>query len=127
MRALQREGRERLRALEREVALSAVGHLIDELKQRYADSAKVAEWLDAIAEDVTENRGQFKAPDRDGGAEGPSSLLPAIAGGAEQTLGRYEVNVCVAHEADGRAPAVFETNPTHPNLFGRIEHHGVLC
>ena len=37
MRALQREARERLRALEREVALFAVGHLIDELKERYAD------------------------------------------------------------------------------------------
>ena len=126
MRALQREGRERLRALEREVALFAVGHLIDELKERYADSAKVAEWLGAVAEDVTENRGQFQAPDREGGAELPSPLLQAIAGGAEQTLARYEVNVFVAHEADGGAPVVFETNPTYPNLFGRIEHHGVL-
>jgi len=126
MRALQREARERLRALEREVALFAVGHLIDELKERYTDSAKVAEWLDAVAEDVTENRGQFQAPDRDGEAELPSPLLQAIAAGAEQTLGRYEVNVFVAHEADGRAPVVFETNPTYPNLFGRIEHHGVL-
>ncbi|HTP18541.1 MAG TPA: ATP-binding protein [Solirubrobacteraceae bacterium] len=126
MRALQREGRERLRALEREVALFAVGHLIDELKQRYADSAKVAEWLDAVAEDVTENRGQFQPTDRDDGAELPSSLLQAIAAGAEPTLGRYEVNVFVAHEADGGGPVVFETNPTYPNLFGRIEHHGVL-
>jgi hypothetical protein len=72
MRALRREGRERLRALEREVALFAVGHLIDELKQRYADSAKVAHWLDTVAEDVTENRGQFQAPDRDGGVTQPN-------------------------------------------------------
>ena len=28
--------------------------------------------------------------------------------------------------ADGGAPVVVETNPTYPNLFGRIEHHGVL-
>ena len=32
----------------------------------------------------------------------------------------------VAHDADGGAPVVVETNPTYPNLFGRIEHQGVL-
>jgi predicted ATP-dependent protease len=34
--------------------------------------------------------------------------------------------VFVAHDADGSAPVVLETNPTYPNLFGRIEHHGVF-
>jgi predicted ATP-dependent protease len=126
MRALQRETRERLRALEREVALFAVGHLIDELTERYPSSAKLAQWLAAVAEDVTENRGQFQAVGQDGGAELSSPLLAAIAGAPEPALGRYEVNVFVAHKADGDAPVVLETNPTYPNLFGRIEHHGVF-
>jgi hypothetical protein len=126
MRALQREARERLRALEREVVLFAVGHLIDELKERYAHSPKLVEWLGAVAEDVTENRGRLQPHGQEGGDEAPSPLLQAIAGGPEQALARYEVNVFVAHETDGGAPVVFETNPTCPNLFGRIEHHGVL-
>ena len=46
------------------------------------------------------------------------------AGGSP--LRRYEVNVFVAHDSDGGAPVVLETNPTYPNLFGRIEHQGVL-
>ena len=50
----------------------------------------------------------------------------AIAGAPEQALSRYEVNVFVAHDSDGGAPVVVETNPTYPNLFGRIEHQGVL-
>ena len=33
----------------------------------------------------------------------------------------------MAHDADGSAPVVVETNPTYPNLFGRIEHQGVLA
>ena len=33
----------------------------------------------------------------------------------------------VAHDSDGGAPVVVETNPTYPNLFGRIEHQGVLA
>ncbi len=125
MRGLQREARDRLRALEREVALFAVGHLVDELKEGYAQSGKLVQWLAAVAEDVTENRGQFQASGQERGAESSSPLLQAIAGAPEQALSRYEVNVFVAHEADG-APVVVETNPTYSNLFGRIEHYGVL-
>jgi predicted ATP-dependent protease len=122
MRGVQRDTRERLRALEREVALFAVGHLIDELKERYASSETLVRWLTAVAEDVTENLGQF----REGDGEPRSVLFQAIGGGPGQSLERYEVNVFVAHEADGGAPVVVETNPTYPNLFGRIEHQGVL-
>jgi len=127
MRARQRKARERLRALEREVALFAAGHLIDELKERYATSAKLVQWLTAVAEDVSEHRRQFQSPGVEGEAEASASLLQAIAGAADQSpLGRYEVNVFVSHEADCGAPVVFETNPTYPNLFGRVEHRGVL-
>ena len=120
MRGLQREARERLRALEREVALFAVGHLIDELKEHYSGSDKLVEWLTSVAEDVTENLGQFQAHGHDSDGNPASPMFQA------QGLARYEVNVFVAHDADGGAPVVAETNPTYSNLFGRIEHQGVL-
>jgi len=126
MRGLQREARERLRALEREVALFAVGHLVDELKERYAQSVKLVEWLTAVAEDVLANLGRLQASGQESGAPSPSPLHHGIAGAPEEALSRYEVNLFVAHDADGSAPVVVETNPTYPNLFGRIEHHGVL-
>lgn len=125
MRALQREARDAFRVLEREVALFAVGHLVDELEQRYAQFGRLVEWLGAVAEDVTENLAQFRASGQESGAESPSTLMQAIAAAPEQAFARYEVNVFVAHETDG-APVVLETNPTYPTLFGRIEHHGVL-
>lgn len=124
MRGLQRDARERLRALEREVALFAVGHLIDELKTRYAESGKLVEWLATVAEDVTENLGQFQTSGRPSGSEAPSPLAEAIAGASGQALARYEVNVFVSHDSDGGAPVVAETNPTYSNLFGRLEHQG---
>jgi predicted ATP-dependent protease len=126
MRGLQREARGRLRALEREVALFAVGHLIDELKDRYRGSDKLVRWLTAVAEDVTENLGQFQAHGQDGEGDSTSPVFRAIGARPEHGLARYEVNVFVAHEADGGAPVVAETNPTYSNLFGRIEHQGVL-
>jgi lon-related putative ATP-dependent protease len=126
MRSRQREARRRLRALEREVALFAVGHLIDELKERYPDSGKLTAWLTSVQEDVIENLAQFGLRSGPGEAEPSSPLAQAIAGGPEQALARYAVNVFVSHDAAGHAPVVSETNPTYANLFGRIEHQGVL-
>jgi predicted ATP-dependent protease len=125
MRSLQREGRDRMRTLEREVGLFAIGHLVDELKERHLESPKLADWLTAVAENVTENLGQFQAAGQDGGGDGAEPLLAAIGGG-QDPLTRFEVNVFVANDSDGGAPVVVESNPTYPNLFGRIEHQGVL-
>jgi predicted ATP-dependent protease len=120
LRALEREGRERLRALEREVGLFAVGHLIDEIRGRYADVPRLGEWLDAALDDMTENMGPL-ARSADG------DVPPPLArGGSEEALGRYEVNVFVSNEPDAGAPVVVETTPTYPNLFGRVEHQGVF-
>ncbi len=126
MRSSQREARRRLRALEHEVALFAVGHLIDELKERYTESGKLTAWLTSVQEDVIENLAQFGLRSGQDGAEPSSPLAQAIAGGPEQALARYAVNVFVSHDAAGNAPVVAETNPTYSNLFGRIEHQGVL-
>jgi predicted ATP-dependent protease len=125
IRALQRDGRERMRELEREVALFAVGHLIEDLKERHSNTPKLAEWLTAVAENVTENLGQFRAA-QDAGGDGAESALAAIGGGPQDPFSRFEVNAFVAHDSDGGAPVVLESNPTYPNLFGRIEHQGVL-
>ena len=96
MRGRQREARRRLRALEHEVALFAVGHLIDELKERYARSDKLTAWLTSVQEDVIENLAQFQAAGGQPGAERSSPLAQAIMGGPEHGLARYEVNVLVA-------------------------------
>jgi predicted ATP-dependent protease len=77
-----------------------------------------------VAEDVTENLPQFQPGD--GAGEVPQPVLASIGGGSEQSLARYEVNVFVTADSDAQAPVVVETNPTYPNLFGRIEHRGLL-
>jgi predicted ATP-dependent protease len=113
-------------ALEREVALFAIGHLIDDLKDRYGDSPRLAEWLDAVSKDVTENVGQFRASEQERGGGLPPPLAAAVQAGMEEALVRYEVNALVSREDREGAPVVVESNPTYLNLFGRIEHRGVL-
>jgi predicted ATP-dependent protease len=126
IRTLQRQGRERLRDLDREIGLFAVGHLIEELLERHTSTPRLAKWLSAVAEDVTENLSQFRSEGTNSGGDDAQSLLAAIGSGSQTSFSRYEVNVFVSHDADAGAPVVLESNPTYPNLFGRIEHQGVL-
>jgi predicted ATP-dependent protease len=126
MRGLQRQGREQLRALEREVAAFAVGHLIEDFKERQDGPPKLLDWLDRLMVDVTDNLTQFQSLGQRPESELPPALRAAIEG-VEEAATRYIVNPFVAHESsDAGAPVIVELNPTYPNLFGRIEHRGVL-
>jgi len=106
-----------LSRLEREAALSAVGHLIDELKSKYRDNEKIAAYLEGAKEDILEHLEDFKTSE-----EQPPVLPFMKAPKTEPTFTRYTVNVLVNNKECKGAPCVFESNPTYFNLFGRIEH-----
>jgi len=109
--------KESIAKLEKEAALSEVGHLIDDLKDTYIDYPKISGYLDEIREDILEHIGDFKAQ------EGQSPQLPFMKlARAEPTFTRYTVNVLVNNRDVKGAPCVYESNPTYYNLFGRIEH-----
>lgn len=106
-----------LARLEREAALSVVGHLIDELKMKYHDHEKIALYLENVKEDVLEHIDDFKTTE-----EQPQALPFMKMPKAEPTFTRYTVNVLVNNKECKGAPCIFESNPTYFNLFGRIEH-----
>jgi lon-related putative ATP-dependent protease len=127
MRSLEREARELTAGLDREVGLFAVGHLVDDLKARYADVQPLEAWLDAVREDVVEHLGQFRAPaEGDGGEQQvPEPFATERRRARENVLGQYEVNVLVGQPEGAGAPVVVENSPTYYNLFGRIEYRTV--
>lgn len=113
-----RQQREEQRRLDRLVAASAAGHLLDEVRAHWADVPAVLEHLAEVEKDVVANAEDFlPAPD------GQNAVKALLGGrGAERRPGRRcEVNVLVSHSASG-APVVYEDHPTHPNLVGRVEH-----
>ncbi|HZY05864.1 MAG TPA: ATP-binding protein [Anaeromyxobacteraceae bacterium] len=116
---LERDHRERVKDMNKEVALFAVGHLIDDLRGRYADLPPVLAHLDAVQRDVVENVHDFLAG---GEAEDAASQIRKLLA-ETPSLHRYGVNVMVDHSGAAGAPVVTEDLPTHPNLVGRIEHH----
>jgi lon-related putative ATP-dependent protease len=117
-RQWEREAREKVKELDRQVATFAVGGMMDEIRDTYADLAHVVDYLNAVQKDVVDNLDGFRKRDEETQAMGiplPSSLPQ------EPLLRRYQVNVLVDHSESQGAPVVYESNPTYNNLIGRIE------
>ncbi len=117
----QRELREAIKGLNREVGMFAVGHLIDELKEKYADAEEVSEYLNEMQEDVIDNLNAFRSEE--------DEVVLWETGKAEQSFRRYQVNVIVDNSKAKGAPVVYEDLPMFQNLVGRIEyisHMGTL-
>jgi len=111
----QREAREKIKALDHEVGLFAVGSLIQELRQKYIDMARVVSYLENIQVDVMEHLGEFRS----------SQEVPMVLGvSADErpSLRRYEVNVLVDHGDTQGVPVIYENSPVYQNLVGRVEH-----
>jgi lon-related putative ATP-dependent protease len=123
LRELEARLRERVRALDREVVLFAVGHLIDEVKQEHAESEAITAWLERAREDVVDNYAGFLTETQQ--AQLATPVRAMLGRGADGFRARYEVNLFVASEEDG-APVVVERNPTFTRMFGRIEFQTAL-
>jgi len=107
---LQRQARDKLKALNREVAMYAVEALCDEMKNKYQDISPVLEYLETVQRDVIEHTGDFLRHEE--GSEGSES----------DPFKRYAVNLLVDHSHADGAPVIYEDNPVYNDLVGRVEH-----
>jgi len=127
LRDLEQKGREAVDALNREVALNAIGRQMASLRDKYADVEEIIPYLGSVERDIIENLSQFM------GEEVPPQT-PAQAQAQiqaplqfqhmllrELAFRKYEVNVIVDNGDLRGAPVIFEQNPTYQNLFGKIE------
>jgi lon-related putative ATP-dependent protease len=119
VRQWEREAREKMKALDREVAMFAVGHFIDDLRQKYAELPEIVDYLNAVQEDVIDNVDEFRKTEESPQIMG-IPLPPSLAGAP--LFRRYQVNVIIDHSESDGAPVIFEEHPTYNNLIGRVEH-----
>ncbi|MCR9219073.1 MAG: AAA family ATPase [Alphaproteobacteria bacterium] len=128
MPSLIRDVRDKIRELDREIAMLAAGGLIDDLTEKYAEHRKVVDYLTSVQADMIENVALFLGQREGGGGGGGAG-----SGGERHALSiqqpkeaaakrRYCINLLVGREADGGAPLVFENHPTYQNLVGEIEY-----
>jgi lon-related putative ATP-dependent protease len=106
----RREMRKQLRQLNHDTAQLATEHLIDELREDFADLPLVIDYLQAMQQDVVENATLFTK--REG------VPLDELDG----ELRRYQVNLLVDHRTTQGAPIVSDDHPAYGNLLGRVEH-----
>jgi lon-related putative ATP-dependent protease len=125
IRDIEREGRKRIAELDREVALFALGDLLDELRRDFSHVEAAGAWLDRVREDLVSNLQHLRG-EPDGAPPMPAPMAAAARQAREAFFGRYELNVLVSHAGDAGAPVVFETNPTYYNVFGRIDYEPVF-
>jgi lon-related putative ATP-dependent protease len=118
---LQEEAKEEIRKLDQEVVGYAVEHLIEKLTEKYADRDAVVEFLHKVREDILKNVDAYKQAKE---MEEAQQQLPFQIGGLGEkpNFDRYRVNLLVDHCNSEGAPVIVESNPTYPNLLGRIEH-----
>ncbi len=118
---VEKSAAEELERMDRQVALYATSHLLDDLKEKYRNVPEVLAYLDAVRDDVLERLDDFRAEPQE------QPALPfREPGGKDQLFKRYAVNVMVDNSTLKGAPVVMELNPTYNNLFGRIENEAQL-
>jgi len=76
------------------------------------EKALVADWQDFISQPSAPPTSEAEAEAHDTAEHDPEHAT---------RLGRFKVNLLVAHDEDAPPPVVYETNPTYPNLFGYLE------
>jgi ATP-dependent Lon protease len=118
---LSRELASELSYLEQEAASVLVDGVIEELKEKYPGTG-VSEYLEEVRHHLLDNLAPFK--EREGEEEqpqeSPESLLKQ-PGPERDPFRVYGVNVILAHNSEDTSPVIFETTPTHANLFGTIQ------
>jgi lon-related putative ATP-dependent protease len=114
---LDKETAQRLETLDREVALFAINHRVEDVQEKYQHLSEVLAYLEAVQQDILANLPALRG---EGHAQ-PAGPLPAPEDREQALLRKYEVNVLVDNARLQGAPVVTELNPIYNNLFGRIE------
>jgi len=115
----RKAAKEKLKSLNREFAVYAVGHHVEELKERYQKLPKVVDFLRLAEQDIFQHVEDFFPK---------SEAHPGFFGhmGGAGPMQRYEVNLLVDHGDSKNAPIIEENLPNHANLIGRIEHQALM-
>ncbi len=117
IRTIEKETKERIRVLDREVVQYVVTPLINELLEAFREFPKIIDYIQLVQEDILEHIDDFRPK------EEPPLMLPGLKlPKVEVSFERYSINLIVNNEDAQGSPVVVEPNPTYYNLFGRIEH-----
>lgn len=110
----QRESREKITEINREVGMFAAAHLIDEVKVKYKEIKDITNYLMDVQEDVINGLYEFREQEH----------ADFSFDGGEGFFGfqHYEVNLIVDNKNNAGSAVIYEDNPIYQNLLGRVEY-----
>ena len=114
---------DRVEAYAGEVARRLLQDRLKPLQDQYIGYEDILSFLQAIEDDVVENLDRFVTLP-DGNADSPDDAESNHEAAA--FFIRYRVNILVEQKPENGAPVIFETNPTYPNVIGRIEKRAYM-
>jgi lon-related putative ATP-dependent protease len=121
-----RRMRAKMRELDHEVSMYAVGGLISQLIEKYAALPGVVGHLREMQADIVDNVDIFlRSTEQQHGLTAKalvSSRMQGMESEGSPAMRRYAVNVIIDHTGYEGAPVIFEDYPTFPCLIGQIEH-----
>ena len=110
----QRESREKITEINREVGMFAAAHLIDEVKVKYKDIKAITNYLMDVQEDVINGLYEFR--------EQEHADFTFDSGEDYFGFQHYEINLVVDNKNNKGAAVIYENNPVYQNLLGRVEY-----
>lgn len=128
--AWEREIRDQIDKLDREIVGYAIEPLLNGLREKYRGIEQIIDYIGAVEKDIVDNSGLFRTEGTPAvPGETPVFPGPSAPPGAKtdtSAFRRYSVNVLVDNAETKGAPVVYEDNPTYQNLFGRLEYMPIL-
>ncbi|MDT8339549.1 MAG: ATP-binding protein [Sulfurimonas sp.] len=113
---LNKAQRKELKDLEKRITKESVESLIDEVRSKYKYSDKITAYLDDLEDDVIHHVQDFLVkPDE-------MPMIPFMKELYTPSFSRYGVNLFITHEENAPSAVIYEDNPIHQNLIGKIEH-----
>lgn len=113
---LNKSMQKEFKAHDRRVTREAVESLIDDVRQKYTYSEKITDYINAMQDDIIHHVQDFLVKPEE------MNLVPFMQEFYTPSFSRYQVNLFISYDEDGQAPVIYEDNPIHQNLIGRVEH-----
>lgn len=113
---MERKIHEEIKKLNRDVALYAIGHLVEDVVEKYKIAPEVTAYLKDVQNDILDNLAQFIK-----GSEPEAQTPFQLPWMKEAPFKKYEVNVVVDNSILKGAPVITELNPTYQNINGHTE------
>jgi predicted ATP-dependent protease len=109
---------ERLRALKKQTAEQGIRPLLKNLEHKYSSELPILKFLRQLQPHLVETVVEVLADDKKEAKHAEYDKRSILE---EQ----YLPNIIVSHDLNSGSPVIYEPNPTHQNLFGRVEYTNI--